>query len=104
MLEIFLASIALIFVIRAISAILKEFRRPENFPPGPNWFLPFVGSSRYFKKLCQLFGGQHKAFLYLAKKYNSPIFSIKLGRELVVVVTTYELIKEVHAREEFDGR
>jgi hypothetical protein len=54
--------------------------------------------------LSQKLGGQHKAFAYLARKFNSPIFSIKLGRELVVVVRTYEHIKEIHSREEFDGR
>jgi hypothetical protein len=49
-------------------------------------------------------GGQHKAFAHLARKFNSPIFSIKLGRELVVVVRSYEHVKEVHSREEFDAR
>ncbi|KAG5668813.1 hypothetical protein PVAND_016737 [Polypedilum vanderplanki] len=102
--EIFFASIILFLIIEGIILIVKEFKRPQNFPPGPNWLLPFVGSSKYLKKLSQELGGQHKAFDYLSKKYNSPIFSIKLGRELVVVVRSYELIKEVHSREEFDGR
>lgn len=36
--------------------------------------------------------------------YKKPIIGLKLGTELVVVVQTYRLVKEIHMREEFDGR
>lgn len=49
-------------------------------------------------------GGQHKAFEKLSQEYGQPVIGMKLGRELVVVAMTYPLVKEIHAREEFDGR
>lgn len=49
-------------------------------------------------------GGQHKAFEKLSERYGKPLIGMKLGRELVVVAFTYPLVREIHAREEFDGR
>ena len=56
------------------------------------------------RKLAIKCGGQHKAFEELSKKYGKPIIGMKLGQELVIVAFTYPLVKEIHAREEFDGR
>lgn len=101
-----LVLVILIFIvfIKCLPKILNEFRRPKNFPPGPSWLIPFVGNSRYLRKLVQKFGGQHKAFEFLAKKYKSPIISLKLGRKLVVIATTYPIVKKVYIREELQGR
>ena len=49
-------------------------------------------------------GGQHKAFENWCKRYNSKILGLKLGHELVVVVESYPLVKEVHLQEVFEGR
>lgn len=32
------------------------------------------------------------------------MIGLKLGRELVVVAFTYPIVKEIHTRDEFDGR
>lgn len=70
---------------------------------GPTW-LPFVGNTPMLRKLSIQCGGQHKAFEKLFEQFNEPIIGLKLGKELVVVAQTYSLVKEIHAREEFDGR
>lgn len=56
------------------------------------------------RKLAIECGGQHKAFEKLSQQYGSPLIGMKLGQELVVFVSSYPLVKEIHAREEFDGR
>lgn len=38
------------------------------------------------------------------KRFNSPIISLKLGNTLTVFVSSYELIKEIYSKSEFDGR
>lgn len=40
----------------------------------------------------------------MSEQFGEPIIGLKLGKELVVVAMTYPLVKEIHAREEFDGR
>ncbi|CRK95078.1 CLUMA_CG008556, isoform A [Clunio marinus] len=50
------------------------------------------------------YGGQHKAFESLVEKYGSSILGVKLGRELVVVAYTCDIVKEILTRQEFDGR
>jgi hypothetical protein len=49
-------------------------------------------------------GGQYEAFAELTKRFNSPVISLKLGNDLVIFVSSYQLIKEIHTRSEFDGR
>lgn len=45
----------------------------------------------------------HLAFEELSKFYG-PILGLKLGKQLVVVVSTDELVKKVLMRDEFNGR
>ncbi|XP_070497740.1 probable cytochrome P450 305a1 [Chironomus tepperi] len=87
-----------------LMVVLNKFRRPNNYPPGPTWLVPFVGNSPYLRKLSKKLGGQHRAFEFLAKELKSPIFSLKLGTENVVVGMTHSIAKEIYSREEFDGR
>ncbi|XP_070508543.1 probable cytochrome P450 305a1, partial [Chironomus tepperi] len=101
---IFFLSIVLFLVFEIIFVLFNKLRRPKDFPPGPRWFIPFIGNARYLRKLSRQHGGQHKAFNVLAKEFNSPIFSLKLGSEYVVVVMTYPFVKEIYSREEFEGR
>lgn len=63
-----------------------------------------MGNTPLLRKLAAECGGQHKAFEKLAEQYSSPVIGIKLGRELVVIGLTYPIVKEIHTREEFDGR
>lgn len=71
---------------------------------GPQWILPFIGNSSYLRKLSKECGGQHKAFEKLSEMYNSSVIGLKLGTDYVVVALTYPNVKEIHTREEFDGR
>lgn len=68
------------------------------------WFLPFVGNAPLLRKLAKECGGQYKALEKLSEEYSSPVVGLKLGNELVVVAFTIPLVKEIHSREEFDGR
>lgn len=56
------------------------------------------------RKLSKNLHGQHKALEYLCKKFNSPVIGLKLGTEFVIYARSYEIVKEIHSREEFDGR
>lgn len=56
------------------------------------------------RKLATKCGGQYKAFEALSVQYETPIIGMKLGQELVIVASTYPLVKEILSREEFDGR
>ncbi|RZF48079.1 hypothetical protein LSTR_LSTR002145 [Laodelphax striatellus] len=91
------------FITCLFCILLNSCRRPTNFPPGPNW-LPFVGNTPLLKKLSRKLGGQHNAFSYLAKKYNSDVVGLKLGSQLFVVVNSESLIKQVFSRSEFQAR
>lgn len=71
---------------------------------GPQWHWPFFGDSRLLQNLARKNGGQHEAFSELLKRFDSPIISVKLGSDLVIYVSTHDLIKQVYMRPEFDGR
>lgn len=114
--------LAVIIIILLCVYICVQLIRPKNYPPGkfmfkdrwsfetfhgnisgPAW-LPFVGNTPLLRKLAIECGGQHKAFEKMSEQFGEPIIGLKLGKELVVVAMTYPLVKEIHAREEFDGR
>lgn len=56
------------------------------------------------RKLAVKCEGQHKAFEKLSEQYGKPVIGMMLGRELVVIASTHHLVKQIFAREEFDGR
>ncbi|XP_063919935.1 probable cytochrome P450 305a1 isoform X2 [Zophobas morio] len=94
----------IIFVfILLVLYVIKEMKRPQNFPPGPMW-LPFIGNLHELKKLSKFLGGQHHALQELAHKYNTNVLGLKLGSEYIVTVFTYPLIREVLTSEEYQGR
>lgn len=92
--------ITIIAVILYISSKLK----PKKFPPGPKWKIPFIGNSWQLRKLSKELGGQHKAMEKLCEVYSSNVIGLKLGTELVIYARSYEIVKEIHTREAFDGR
>ncbi|KAF7988455.1 hypothetical protein HCN44_001028 [Aphidius gifuensis] len=74
-----------------------------NKPPGPiPW--PILGNLKLLRSLSKKFGGQHKAFLYLADKYKSNIFSLKLGKSNFYVVSGYDGVRKILKDDNFDGR
>ncbi|CAG9835981.1 unnamed protein product [Diabrotica balteata] len=79
------------------------FKKPKNFPPGPTWY-PIVGNFYAMRNLSKALGGQHKAFTKLTEMYDSNVIGLKLGAEKLVIVSSFELIKEVAYSQEFNGR
>lgn len=71
----------------------------RTLPPGP-WGLPIFGYLHMIKRYNLPL---HLQFSELAKKYGS-IFSVKLGNQLVVVLSDYNLIRDTFDKKEFTGR
>lgn len=63
-----------------------------------------MSNTSYIRALARKLGGQHLAFEELSRIYDTPVLGLKLGRDLVVVGLTYPIVKEIHNKEEFDGR
>jgi len=76
---------------------MKASIRPKNFPPGPV-NIPFLGSALKLDVR-----NLSKSFARLKNKYGD-IFSIYVGNTPVVVLNSYQLIKEAFERQEFSGR
>ncbi|XP_059475838.1 methyl farnesoate epoxidase-like isoform X2 [Neocloeon triangulifer] len=99
-----LVELVLIPFLAIIAHILyKECRRPKNFPPGPKWVLPVFGNLYLVYSLKQKLGYLFLALESLAEKYG-PVYGLKLGQDVTVVITDYEIMKSVLTREEFQGR
>ena len=87
--------VAILVVI--IALCIKASIRPSNFPPGPPC-IAWAGSLPYLDVR-----NLTNSFKKLSQKYG-VIFSIFIGSRPVVVLNSYELIKEAFARPEFAGR
>lgn len=66
--------------------------------------MPWVGNGIQLRKLAVASGGQHKAFEKWHQEYNSNLLGLKLGQDLVVVASSYDLVKDVYLQEVFEGR
>ncbi|XP_048488731.1 probable cytochrome P450 305a1 [Plutella xylostella] len=98
--------IAVVFalVVLALAAyIFNSVRKPKNFPPGPEW-IPFFGCSSVVQNVTRKYGSQWKGFSELAKQYSTDVLGLKLGSELVVVVSGDKNIRQVFTEKEFEGR
>jgi len=87
--------VAILVVI--IALCIKASIRPSNFPPGPPCFA--VAGSLPYLDVRNL----TNSFKKLSLKYGD-IFSIFIGQTPVVVLNSYELIKDAFSRSEFSGR
>lgn len=81
----------------------KNFFQLVNFFLGPKWW-PFIGNTSLLRNLSKKLKGQHLALSKLAQEYNTSVLGLKLGKDLVVVVFTAPVVKEVLTRDEFIGR
>ncbi|XP_043248369.1 methyl farnesoate epoxidase-like [Colletes gigas] len=95
------AAITLLSVLFCVYCVY-DCLKPRDFPPGPKW-LPLVGCFLAFRKLRSKHGYAYLAFQELTETYG-PILGLKLGTQKVVVISSYDLVKEVLLRDEFNGR
>lgn len=93
--EVFYTLLVFIGVLLSVK-IVQWFKHSRTLPPGP-WGVPILGYLPFIK------GATHLHFDELAKKFGS-IFSIRLGSELIVVLSDYRIIRDSFRREEFSGR
>lgn len=94
-----LTNMKFLLITLAVLIFYKIFiyvRRIRSLPPGP-WGLPIIGYLPFLK------GDAHISFKNLSNKYG-PIFSTKLGDQLIVVLSDYRHIREAFRKEEFSGR
>lgn len=88
--------LAVFLIVLIAVRLVQIYRENKRLPPGP-WGLPFIGYLPFFK------GYAHLHYKELAKKFG-PIFSTKLGNQLIVVLSDYKTIRETFRQEEFTGR
>ncbi|XP_070574474.1 steroid 17-alpha-hydroxylase/17,20 lyase-like isoform X2 [Ptychodera flava] len=90
--------VLLVLVVLFVIAAIWSMRIPTGLPPGPRG-LPFIGS------LGDLAKDPVSAITDLAKKYGD-IYSLKVGRQQIVVLNNIELVREALVRKQnaFAGR
>ena len=46
----------------------------------------------------------HLAVAHMTEQYGSPVIGLKLGSERTIIVTTHDVVQQVHTKEEYEGR
>ncbi|CAB3370180.1 Hypothetical predicted protein [Cloeon dipterum] len=82
--------------------IYRECKRPKDFPKGPRW-LPIIGNLHLIDALKKKHGYFFTVLEKLSEEYG-PVYGLKLGQNLTVVITDYGIMKDALSREEFQGR
>ena len=85
-----------VFTAWIASYLWRWWKLSRNLPPGPYGY-PIVG---YLPRIKRDF---HEELTALSVKYGS-VFSVKLGSELIVVLSDHKIIREAFRREEFACR
>ncbi|XP_032527287.2 probable cytochrome P450 305a1 [Danaus plexippus] len=83
--------------------IIKSFKKPPKFPPGPKWY-PVVGCTKIVNEMSRQYGCQWKGLSNLAKQYSTQVLGIKLGLEPIVVVYGDHNVRRVFTEKVFEGR
>uniref|UniRef100_V9ILU6 Cytochrome P450 305a1 n=1 Tax=Apis cerana TaxID=7461 RepID=V9ILU6_APICE len=94
----------MLIVILILSIIfIKIEKNTKSYPPGPfSW--PFIGNQILLKRLTRDYGGQHKAFMELSKRYNSDIITVNISHEKIIIVSGSKFCDMILQNEEFQGR
>jgi hypothetical protein len=89
-----LMGIALLTLV--IYLMVKQYYRLRSLPPGP-WGYPIVGVLFSIKKEFHL-------FLTDYTKIFGKVFSFKMGRETIVVLSDFKIIKKAFQSRDFTAR
>ncbi|XP_011686917.1 PREDICTED: probable cytochrome P450 305a1 isoform X2 [Wasmannia auropunctata] len=81
---------------------IYDCMKPRNYPPGPTW-IPLLGCLLKFLRLRSKYGYIYMALQDLKRTYG-PILGLKLGTQKVVVISTYDLVKNALLQDEFNNR
>ncbi|CAH1799052.1 unnamed protein product [Owenia fusiformis] len=73
---------------------------PYKYPPMLPWKLPFIGHLTFFNAKST---GEHE-FWEASKSMDSPIITVHLGRLPILILHSYEDVKECFSNEDFMGR
>ncbi|XP_028050883.2 methyl farnesoate epoxidase [Monomorium pharaonis] len=76
--------------------------KPKNYPPGPVW-IPLFGCLLKFGWLRLKYGYIYLALQELARTYG-PVLGLKLGKQKVVMISSYDLVKKALLQDEFNNR
>ncbi|XP_054289551.1 methyl farnesoate epoxidase-like [Macrosteles quadrilineatus] len=95
-------AVVLVLFIILFAVLVYDVIKPPNYPPGPRW-LPVVGNLLQVISLRKHLGFTHLVWCRLAEMFGSVV-GLRLGRDLIVIVSGYKLVKQVSTREDFDGR
>lgn len=79
-----------------VACMWRWWRTSLTLPPGPRG-LPLVGYLPYIRR------DFHEELTLLSKQHG-PIFSLRMGSELIVVLSDHKVIREAFRREEFACR
>ena len=74
--------------------LYKYSQKPDKFPPGPPR-IPLIGSSAFMPK--EVKDGKKKFQIHMAETYG-PISGTYVGNTPAVILSDYELIKDVFKR------
>ncbi|KAL7630914.1 UNVERIFIED_CONTAM: hypothetical protein RMT77_018800 [Armadillidium vulgare] len=88
--------IEIIFFSLTIFVILKLFKKPSDYPPGP-WGYPIIGRipsgrKEFMKEIIQL------------KEQHGDVFSWKMGSRFLVFISDFKLVKELFSSQTFAER
>lgn len=70
---------------------------------GPPW-VPLIGNGPELRKLAKIFGGQHLAYAELARRFDTEVIGLKIGKEKAICVCSYATVHHVLTSDEFLGR
>uniref|UniRef100_T1H914 Uncharacterized protein n=1 Tax=Rhodnius prolixus TaxID=13249 RepID=T1H914_RHOPR len=93
--------ISVLIVVIFIYLIL-DTQKPSRYPPGPKW-IPLIGNYMEYRKLYRKLGFTHLVWSKLSNEYGQ-LMGLRLGKDLLVIASGFEAVKEVLTREEFNAR